>query len=140
MSKESNNKPKMNQTFSMPGGMRGLVDKVFDNNKPADNSEIVQKTHEPSTGTISESPEKNGNGLINFRDFLEEYKNSDPYDRNTVYLTSDVKDILDKLKASRELKKYSLKDILNSIIHAYILEHKGEVIDIITSKQNNIID
>lgn len=139
MSKESNKKPSKGTISSMPGGMRGLVDDVFGNSKPFESKEIVQKTNDTESGTISTTPNKDGNGLVDFRNFLEGYKAVDPYDRNTVYLTSEVKDILDKLKASKELKKYSLKDILNSIIHAYIIEHKGEVVNIISSNKNDIL-
>lgn len=138
MSKESNNKPNTGTRMSMPGGMRGLVDKVFEN-KPADEpKEIVQKTQEVESGTIDKNP-KNSSELVDFRNFLEGYNAGDPYDRNTVYLTSEIKDVLDKLKASKELKKYSLKDILNSIIHAYILEHRDDVVSILNSR-NNILD
>lgn len=141
MSKESNNKPKAGQVRMVPGGMRHLVDDVFGTTHSSESNEIVQKSQENKGETISNPPvNNNGNGFVDFRDFLEEYKSCDPYDRHTVYLTTDVKDVLDKLKASKELKKYTLKEILNSIIHAYVMEHRDDMIEIISSKKNNILD
>lgn len=141
MSKESNEKPKTGQVRMVPGGMRNLVDDVFGTARTNESNEIVQKNHENNGETISNTPVSvKENGLIDFRDFLEEYKAGDPYDRHTIYLTTDVKDVLDKLKASKELKKYTLKEILNSIVHAYVMEHRKDMIEIISSKKNNILD
>ena len=138
MSKESN-KQKKGKPNLMPGGIRDLVESVFNSEPTAVNNEIVPKTHENIAGTNTSEPLINSDGLVDFRSYLEEYKNTDPYERSTVYIHTELRDVLDKLKASREFKKYSLKDILNSIIHAYIVEHRDDVVKILSSNRNDIL-
>lgn len=139
MSKESNNSKKKNPSCGLPGGIRALANSILEGSYQEESTEIVSKTQSEEIETKPTTPDKACNGLVDFRDFLEEYKNVDSQDRHTAYLTSETKDVLDKLKASKELKRYSLKEILNSIIHAYVLEHKKELVRLLSNK-NNILD
>jgi len=143
MSKESNTNPKQagGKKFpptGMPNGIRDLAAAVFNDTPALSPQTIVSKSDEDTNGIIV--PENNSdNGLIDFRNFLEDYRNGD-VERVAIYITPDVKDVLYRLKTARDLKKYSLKDIVNSIIHAYVLEHRAEINQILSQTKNNILD
>ena len=142
MSKESNKKQVKGMPVGIPGGMRALANSILDNTPIETSNEIVSKTKENTIETIPSSHVENssGNGLIDFRNFLDEYSQVDPNDKFTFYVTSEIKDVLDKLKTSRILKKYTRKDILNAIIHAYIMEHKADIVEIMSTNKNNFLD
>lgn len=142
MSKESNNNQKnsgnKSMPVSLPGGLRDLAAHVFDKSPNTEPEKIVPKTQEDKVGTNS-NQNLNSSGLIDFRNFLEDYRNGNS-ERVAVYITPEVRDVLDRLKTADSLKKYSVKDLINSIIHAYILEHRDEIKQILSVKKNNILD
>ena len=141
MSKESNNNQKNSGNkqvpVSMPGGLRALAADVFDKSPSSEPEKNVPKSQEEPRGTIN-NQNLSSSGLIDFRNFLEDYRNGNS-ERVAVYITPEVRDVLDRLKTAESLKKYSMKDLINSIIHAYILEHREEVKQILSVKKNNNI-
>lgn len=141
MSKESNNNQKNSgnkqMPVSMPGGLRALAADVFDKSPNSEPERNVPKNQTDADGTNS-NQNLSSSGLFDFRNFLEDYRNGNS-ERVAVYITPEVRDVLDRLKTAESLKKYSMKDLVNSIVHAYILEHREEIKQILSMKKNNNI-
>ena len=59
-------------------------------------------------------------------DWLDYYKNFTHKNSIHVYISSDMKELLNQMKSFAQFKNYDLKDVLSAIVRTYFEEHKDE--------------